>query len=118
MRLIDADAMLAELKPVEFEDGYKSMPIADVSKIMRDWVSRQPTITQSGWVSVEDRLPAENESVLCITNGKPRENITLIATYQIGSWNTTEGWIIDEWPDWEDAEVLWWMPLPEPPKED
>ena len=54
MRLIDADAMLAELKPVEFEDGYKSMPIADVSKIMRDWVSRQPTITQSGWVSVED----------------------------------------------------------------
>ena len=45
MRPIDADAMLAELKPVEFEDGYKSMPIADVSKIMRDWVGRQPTIT-------------------------------------------------------------------------
>lgn len=68
------------------------------------------------WVSVEERLPAENESVLCITNGKPRENITLIAAYQIGSWNATEGWIIDEWPDWEDAEVSWWMTLPEPPE--
>ena len=76
-----------------------------------------PTLTPPNeWVSVEDRLPAENESVLCITNGKPRENITLIAAYQIGSWNATEGWIIDEWPDWEDAEVSWWMTLPAPPE--
>jgi hypothetical protein len=37
------------------------------------------------------------------------------AKIQLGSWNKADGWIIDEYLDWEDAVVLWWMPLPEPP---
>ena len=37
------------------------------------------------------------------------------APYQLGSWNKTDGWIIDEWLDWEGANVTWWMKLPEPP---
>ena len=67
------------------------------------------------WVSVEERLPPEHEPVLCIANGKPKPNITLEEAYQLGSWNKADGWIIDEYLDWEDAVVLWWMPLPEPP---
>lgn len=67
------------------------------------------------WVSVEERLPPEHEPVLCIVNGKPKPNITLEEAYQLGSWNKADGWIIDEYLDWEDAVVLWWMPLPEPP---
>ena len=69
------------------------------------------------WVSVENAMPAEHKSVLCIVSGKPRPNITLEEAYQLGSWNKADGWIIDEYLDWEDAVVLWWMPLPEPPKE-
>lgn len=69
----------------------------------------------NGWVSVEERLPPEHEPVLCIVNGKPKPNITLEEAYQLGSWNKADGWIIDEYLDWEDAVVLWWMPLPEPP---
>ena len=67
------------------------------------------------WVSVEERLPPEHEPVLCIVNGKPKPNITREEAYQLGSWNKADGWIIDEYLDWEDAVVLWWMPLPEPP---
>ena len=67
------------------------------------------------WVSMEERLPPEHEPVLCIVNGKPKPNITLEEAYQLGSWNKADGWIIDEYLDWEDAVVLWWMPLPEPP---
>ena len=67
------------------------------------------------WVSVEERLPPEHEPVLCIVNGKPKPNITLEEAYQLGSWTKADGWIIDEYLDWEDAVVLWWMPLPEPP---
>ena len=48
----------------------------------------------------------------------PKSNITLEETYQLGSWNKADGWIIDEWLDWEDANVAHWMPLPEPPKEE
>lgn len=74
-----------------------------------------PTLTPPNeWVSAENAMPAEHKSVLCIVSGKPRPNITLEEAYQLGSWNKADGWIIDEYLDWEDAVVLWWMPLPEP----
>ena len=69
------------------------------------------------WISVEDRLPKEEGLVLVIANGKPMNNITLVDAYELGEY-TDEGWIIDAWPGWEDAQVTHWMPLPEPPKED
>ena len=67
------------------------------------------------WVRVEDAMPPEHEPVLCIVSGKPKPNITLEDAYQIGTWNKADGWIIDEYLDWEDADVSWWMPLPTPP---
>ena len=69
----------------------------------------------TGWVSVKERLPEEHKPVLCIVSGKPKSNITLDEAYQLGSWNKADGWIIDEWVDWEDANVSWWCELPEPP---
>lgn len=75
-----------------------------------------PTLTPSNeWVSVENAMPPEDETVLCIVSGKPKPNIALEDAYQLGSWDKDDGWIIDEYLDWEDADVSWWMPLPEPP---
>ena len=75
-----------------------------------------PTLTPPNeWVSVENALPTEHEPVLCIVSGKPKANITLEEAYQLGSWNKADGWIIDEYLDWEDADVSWWRKLPEPP---
>ena len=45
MRPIDADAMLKELKPIDYEMEHSSVLISDVSNIMRNWVNRQPTLT-------------------------------------------------------------------------
>lgn len=76
-----------------------------------------PTLTQPNeWVNVEERLPEEGESVLCIVNGKPGKNITLCEAYQLGVWCKEDGWLIDEYPEWRDVEVLWWMPLPDAPE--
>ena len=75
-----------------------------------------PTLTPPNkWVSVENAMPPEHEPVLCIASGSPKPNITLEDAYQFGSWNKADGWIIDEYLDWEDADVSWWMPLPRPP---
>ena len=76
-----------------------------------------PALTQPNeWVSVEQAMPPEHETVLCIVSGKPKPNIMLEDAYQLGSWNKADGWIIDEWLDWEGgANVTWWMKLPEPP---
>lgn len=81
-----------------------------------DLIDAQPTLTPPNeWVSVENAFPPKNESVLCIVSGKPKPNITLEDAYQLGSWNKADGWIIDEWLDWEGANVTWWMKLPETP---
>lgn len=45
VRPIDANAMLRELRPVSFEAGHSAVLLSDVSKIMREWVERQPTLT-------------------------------------------------------------------------
>ena len=46
VRLIDANAMLNELRPVSFEAEHSAVLLSDVSKMMREWVKRQPTLTQ------------------------------------------------------------------------
>ena len=87
-----------------------------IGEVFLDKVRSMPTLTPPNeWVSVENVLPPEHESVLCIVSGKPKPNITLEDAYQLGSWNKADGWIIDEWLDWEGANVTWWMKLPEPP---
>ena len=68
------------------------------------------------WIPVAERLPDEYQGVLCIVDGQPEENITLEGAYQIGEWDGCGGWIIEEWPEWEDAKVSWWRPLPGPPE--
>ena len=79
-------------------------------------INEMPTLAPPNeWVSVEDAMPPEHEPVLCIVSGKPNPNITLEDAYQLGSWNKADGWIIDEWLDWEGANVTWWTKLPEPP---
>ena len=70
------------------------------------------------WVSAKDRLPKETGYVLAIVSGNPRKNITLNYAYELAEYDPDDGWIVEMWPEWEDAVVTHWMPLPEPPKED
>ena len=118
VRQIDAVQVLHNINlcrrptPVsEFESGFND----GLNQAMWE-ITRAPTLTPPNeWASVENALPPEHEPVLCIVNGKPKPNITLEDAYQLGSWNKADGWIIDEWLDWEGANVTWWMKLPAPP---
>lgn len=77
----------------------------------------RPTLTPPNeWVSVKDAMPPEHEPVLCIVSGSPKLGIILDEACQFGSWNKEDGWIIDEYLEWTDADVLWWRMLPELPE--
>ncbi len=111
-RMIDADRLLRELTALSHGQVWPGWTYDGIRLL----IERQPTLTQPNeWVSVENALPPEHEPVLCIVSGNPNPNITLDDAYQLGSWNKADGWIIDEWLDWEGANVTWWMKLPEPP---
>ena len=54
VRPIDANAMLNELRPVSFEAEHSAVLLSDVSKMMREWVERQPTLTPVSLEQVEE----------------------------------------------------------------
>ena len=73
-------------------------------------------VTVQEWISVEDRLPDQSGEVLVIASGSPQKNITLNCAYELAEYDPYDGWIMEMWPEWEDAVVTHWMPMPQPPK--
>lgn len=77
-------------------------------------------IDRSKWISVKERLPddeKDGETVLAVVSGKPHENITLCHALMTAGYFPGEGWVVNEYPEWENPTVTHWMPLPEPPEE-
>lgn len=119
MRPIDGNELADMLNQIVSDYRSHGMyPAAFPIEYAIEIVEKMPTLTQPNeWISVKERLPQNgDEAVLCIVSGKPADNITLYNAYELGRYVDGDGWIIDEWPEWEDAKVLWWTPLPAPPE--
>lgn len=69
-------------------------------------------MTCGEWISVNDRLPEENKSVL----GWYKDNPFSGYTVEVVSWNG-KGWVF-VYAQRYVTNVTHWMPLPEPPKEE
>ena len=77
--------------------------------------------TQQWWIPVSERLPddeKDGETVLAVVSGKPHENITLCYALMTAGYFPGEGWVVNEYPEWENPTITHWMPLPELPEED
>ena len=115
-RAIDGDELLGIERLLDTDVVRKSKTASWLlDQVLHDIQAMSTLTPPNEWVSVEQAMPTEHETVLCIVSGEPKPNIMLEDAYQLGSWNKADGWIIDEWLDWEGANVTWWMKLPEPP---
>lgn len=85
---------------------------ADVTRLAAE------AAVERDWISVEDRLPEDDGDVLAIVSGYPTPNITLEDVMVVAAFCEGEGWYIGEYPDWDNPIITYWMPLPEPPKEE
>lgn len=70
------------------------------------------------WISVKDRLPEEEEQVLCLSS----KNEFFTAYYTRMTTNY-EPWYVDIWNSGlccgkEPFDTIYWMPLPELPKDE
>lgn len=71
-------------------------------------------VEKQRWIPVTERLPETEGFVLVIVNGHPRKNIELDNALQLAEYNPEDGWILEMYPEWEDADVVAWILLPEP----
>lgn len=70
-------------------------------------------VTVQQWRKADEEQPKDEErAVLAIVNGRPHPNLKLKNAYQIAFYSQTEGWIIEEFPEWEHADVKYWTELP------
>ena len=74
-------------------------------------------LSASLWISVKDMLPELEGVHLVIVDGKPKENIELIGSVEFAEYWKGEGWFVDAYPEWENPNITYWMPIPEAPKE-
>lgn len=108
--LTDRAADRIEKQAVEIRELRNSLAVfGQANAALRDKVPE--------WIPVSERLPEPKKMVLLIVNGKVK-NISFVDAYELGEFDTDEGWILEMWPEWKDPKVTHWMPLPELPEEE
>ena len=111
MRLIDADALKDNFPNARADifENCRNCTCLDNERI-NQIIDSAPTI--GGWISVKDRLP-EDEGDVIVYGVSPRgRKKTAIMNYLAFEADRPR-WALDGiWT------VLYWMPIPEPPKED
>lgn len=70
------------------------------------------------WISVEERLPEFAQAVLVVASGKPKKHITFDHAIMTAVRYEFDGWVLDEFPEFDNPEITHWMSLPEAPKEE
>lgn len=117
VRPIDANAMLSELRPVSFEAEHSAVQLSDVSKMMREWVERQPTLTPpTEWVSVDDRLPDTDGAYLVYAptyTGGSSSSLDCIGGIMFSRFKH-EKWSIESGYYKRPNCVTHWLPIPTP----
>lgn len=69
------------------------------------------------WYKPDERLPETGEGVLVIISGQPCKNITFERAKMLAEYYDGDGWVITDYPDWEDAHPELWRNLPTAPVE-
>lgn len=107
-KLIDADALVKRLIELGFYPA-----------IVKRAIEEAPAVeSHCEWINAKKQLPENpDEIVLCIVSGR-YENLEFYEAYEMATFSWDVGWILESYPEWETPEISWWMPLPEPPKED
>ena len=97
--------------------GVARVHVSDIDTLPTVDIDPESIRPHGRWINPYEQLPMAEEVVLVIVSGKPKRNITLDNAYELASFSVDEGWILEEWPEWEDPDVKYWTPLPYSPKE-
>lgn len=112
----DGSQVLALQRELELKRAQLDCASASAEKLRRQNRELRDAAERE-WISVEERMPEDDGDLLAIVSGYPTPNITLENVIVVAAYCGSEGWYVNEYPEWEDPTVTYWMPLPEPPEE-
>lgn len=125
--MAEYEALIQKLRSIdEYDTGYakliydaadaieelqeNSVPIDDMEMILSE-------VAKPRWIPVAERLPKDGEFVLVCNDDKHM----MIAKYETETYEwyyKYTNYDFDIWDNEEQGPVCYWMPLPEPPKEE
>lgn len=87
-----------------------------------NWVGKSEPVQE--WISVNDRLPDDEQEVLVIANGwgerlvyvGSHKRVEAQKSWLTGITNKSSEWLLWGWSYLKEPMVTHWMPLPQPPK--
>ena len=114
IRILDPETTAEALAEIEYYNGFngKAAAVQAVSDACVLAVAALREQENLRWIPVAERLPEKNKEVV----GWYKDNPFSPFRYGIVSWNG-HGWVFTYAQRYVDA-VTYWMPLPEPPKEE
>jgi len=102
--LLDDLQLMIDDEPDRYLNDRRTTPC-----MARDFLKEH--FAESGWISVEDRLPPEGERVLT-TDG------AFVGEMYINKRGQWQRYNVNDYSLLMALDILWWMPLPEPPEVD
>ena len=101
MRLIDANALIREAK--RRSEVYKTRGLSKaIADMVQDMTIYAPHPYEMRWIPCSERMPSDENKVLCCTQTKARTKNVVLGYYADGKWRCGMN-----------SNVVAWMPLPE-----
>lgn len=129
MRPIDADHLketFARVTGVSSDKTWEAVTNRMLHDVAPKVIDDEPTVEAepvNGWISVKDKLPEYDKTVLVVNEDGYMHTAVRIkgSIAMIDEWQIKFGvYFIDNdvWEEDEQGKITHWQPLPEPPKEE
>lgn len=101
-------------KPREVQDADIAAFNHDIETLRKVVLSKSETTTVK-WFDPTKEVPADpDEEVLILVSGEYM-NCRFGNALLLGSYNVVDGWILEQYPEWEKPGVTHWMHAPDLP---
>ena len=103
-----------------------SEPVTTYAKLAIEALEKEKEsgVTVQEWISVDDRLPSDEQDVLVIAHGwggrlvyvGSHKRVEAQKSWLTGITNKSSEWLLWGWSYLKEPIVTHWMPLPKPPE--
>lgn len=108
--------LFSEVNSPEVKDTARKEAVDTFAAIMKDFFQYVSDHDRE-WRSVEHEVPADFDAVLAFVPYGKCNNVHFDHTILFASYDPSDGWMLEDYPEAEEVTITHWMPLPDDPKE-